>query len=127
MAVHPGGHRGPARHAEPTWVWIDTVAGGNYNPLNIQFQEQSDLKVRLQENAEPIDYFNLYFTDAVIEKISQETNRYAEQYRQTQYANIKPYSIVNELTETTPDEIRTFLGMCILMGLVYKPQIWMYW
>ena len=29
--------------------------------------------------------------------------------------------------DTNPEEVRTFLGVCVLMGLIYKPRIWMYW
>ena len=29
--------------------------------------------------------------------------------------------------DTNPEEVRTFLGVCVLMGLIHKPRIWMYW
>ena len=28
---------------------------------------------------------------------------------------------------TNPEEVRTFLGVCVLMGLIHQPRIWMYW
>ena len=34
---------------------------------------------------------------------------------------------MHEWKDTDLTEMKTFLGMCILMGLVYKPRIWMYW
>ena len=70
----------------------------------------------MQDDAKPIDFFHLYFTDAVIQKISDETNRYAHQCLETEGPNLKPYSIVHGWKDTNPEEVRTFLGVCVLMG-----------
>ena len=56
----PGGCRGPQQQTEPMWIWIDTFPGGNYSPINIPFQGQPGLRVALQDNPIPIDYFTLY-------------------------------------------------------------------
>ena len=77
-------------------------------------------------DALPYDYFRLYFTDAVVNKIVQETNRYA-QYIQANAETLRPRSTIRNWKETTADEMRSFLGLCILMGLIYKPRAWMYW
>ena len=108
------------------WKWIDTTSGSNYTPIDIPFQGQSGLRCDLQDDAKPIDFFNLYFTDAAIQKISDETNRYAHQFLETEGPNLKPYSIVHGWKDTNPEEVRTFLGVCVLMGLIHKPRIWMY-
>ena len=60
-------------------------------------------------------------------KISDETNMYAHQFLETEGPNLKPYSIVHGWKDTNPEEVRTFLGNCVLMGLIHKPRIWMYW
>ena len=103
------------------------TSGSNYTPIDIPFQGQSGLRCDLQDDAKPIDFFNLYFTDAVIQQISDETNRYAHQFLETEGPNLKPYSIVHGWKDTNPEEVRTFLGVCVLMGLIHKPRIWMYW
>ena len=54
-------------------------------------------------------------------------NRYAHQFLETEGPNLKPYSIVHRWKDTNPEEVRTFLGVCVLMGLIHKPRIWMYW
>ena len=59
------------------WRWIDMTSGSNYTPIDIPFQGHSGLRCDLQDDAKPIYFFNLYFTDAVIQKISDETNRHA--------------------------------------------------
>ena len=109
------------------WKWIDMTSGSNYIPIDIPFQGQSGLRCDLQDDAKPIDFFNLYFTDAVIQKISAETNRYAYQFLETEGLNLKPHLIVHGWKDTNPEEVRTFLGVCVLMGLTHKPRIWMYW
>ena len=62
------GHAGPQRKVQTVWKWIDTTSGGNYTPIDTPFQRQSGLRCDLQNDAKPIDFFNLYFTDAVIQK-----------------------------------------------------------
>ena len=61
-------HTGPQRQVQTVWKWIDTTSGSNYTPIDIPFQGQSGLRCDLQDDAKPIDFFNLYFTDAVIQK-----------------------------------------------------------
>ena len=61
-------HTGPQRQVQMVWKWIDTTSGGNYTPADIPFQGQSGLRCDLQDDAKPIDFFNLCFTDAVIQK-----------------------------------------------------------
>ena len=43
----------------------------------------------MQDDAKPTDFFNLYFTDAVKQKISDKTNRYAHQFLETEGPNLK--------------------------------------
>ena len=121
-----GTHTGPQRQVQTVWKWIDMTSGGNYTPIDILFQGQSGLRCDLQDDGKPIDFFNLYFTDAVIQQISDESNRYAHQFLETEGPNLKPYSIVHGWKDTNPKEVRTFLGVCVLMGLIHKPRIWMY-
>ena len=77
-------HTGPQRQVQTVCKWIDTTSGGNYTPIDLPFQGQSGLRCDLQDDAKPIDFSNLYFTDAVIrKKFSDETNRYAHQVLET--------------------------------------------
>lgn len=62
----------------------------------------------------PIDYFKGYFTEDLIEKMSQETNIYGV------LAN-------GRSLQTNVTEIRKFLGINILMGNFHLPRVKMYW
>ena len=55
-------------------MWSNTYTAGNYRPRNIPFKINEGIKVPLPQNPEEIDFFNLYFTDAVIDIIWIETN-----------------------------------------------------
>ena len=100
---------------------------GNYRPRNINFQGNEGLQIPIRQDAEAIDYLNLYLTDAVIDKLVTETNRYAEQYLNAHRNNLPPKSILHYWEETNADEMRCFLGVYILMGIIHKPRVWMYW
>ena len=104
-------HTGPQRQVQTVWKWIDTTSGGNYTPIDTPFQGQSDLRCDLQDDAKPIDFFNLYFTDAVIQKKSlmKQTGMLIS-FWETEGPNLKPYSIVHGWKDTNPEEVRHFLG-----------------
>ena len=74
-------------------------------------------------DAEPIEYFSKSFTDEVIDIICNQTNRYAEQYIEANAANLRPKSTVHDCKPTNRNEIKAFLGQCILMGIVSKPRV----
>ena len=59
--------------------------------------------------------------------IYKETNRYAQQYIPQMDLDLRPKSIVHSWTPTDAKEIKAFLGLCILMGIISKPRISMYW
>ena len=44
-----------------------------------EFTANSGLNEQLPDNAEPIDYFNLFFTDELMQIITIQTNLFAEQ------------------------------------------------
>ena len=74
-------------------------------------------------DAEPIEHFSKYFTDEVTDIICKETNIYADQYFKASAANLSPKSIVHDLKPTNRNEIKAFLGLCILMGIVSRPRV----
>ena len=78
------------------------------------------------DNFEPIDFFKLFVTDDLLNSFVCETNRKAHQYI-AQHPNMARYSSVHTWTDTNVTEMKKFLGLTFLMGLVKKPRIHMYW
>jgi hypothetical protein len=74
-----------------------------------------------------LDYFKLYLTPNIVNLIVTETNRYADQYIQENMDTLRPHSTARKWQPTNSDEIMTFLGLLLLMGVVYKPRLPMYW
>ena len=65
-------------------------------------------------SSSPVDFFELFFSSNVIDHIVQQTNLYARQ---------KPPSPSYEWEDCTPDKMKSFLGLSILMGLKKVPSI----
>lgn len=93
-------------------------------PQNIPFNDQPGIQVN-SEGFEPIDYFALFFNDDFINYLVTETNTFAEQFIRDN--NLKRRSRIHEWQPTDNKEIRQFFGLTILMGIIQKPNIQMYW
>ena len=87
--------------------------------------EAETITASLPQNPTPFEYLRLYFSDEIVDAIVVETNRYADQYITRNV--IPPHSSVRNWVPTSRDEMLSFLGLCLLMGLVYKPRLSMYW
>lgn len=87
-------------------------------------QVEQEEKIDPFEIKTPLDAFELFLTDEVLDVIVTETNNYDSQQLGT---NPSRKSKVNLWTPTTKDEIRAFLGITIAMGLTQVPHINLYW
>ena len=94
-------------------------------PVSINSQQNAKILATLPADPTPLDFIKLYITEPVVDLIVSETNRYAAQYIASNV--IPPHSPVNKWQPTNRNEIYTFLGLTVLMGIVYKPRLAMYW
>ena len=80
---------------------------------------------------EPVDVFEKYFDDVIVDHILQETNRYGDQYVQNQqhHLDTHPHSRVHDFVRHKFDKgkIIQLLVLVITMGLVDMPSISNYW
>jgi len=67
----------------------------------------------------------LFVHDDLMDVLVRETNRYAKQYIDN--TSLKPESRVKQWKPTTRREIKLFLGIALLMGIIKKPNIEFYW
>jgi len=79
----------------------------------------------LTADSMPIDFFQLFVTDSLIDLFADKTNRYATQYINT--ATKKPRSRVHRWNATDASEMRKFISLLLAMGIVKKPHIEDYW
>ncbi|KAJ1143324.1 hypothetical protein NDU88_009634 [Pleurodeles waltl] len=79
------------------------------------------------ENFLPVHFFHLFMDDVFLEEIVEQTNVYAEQYLRDNAARLKPQSRATHWVPTYLEEIKRFLGLSFLMGLIRKPSLASYW
>ena len=104
-----------------TWNW----ALGEKLPSLPRFGGQPGLKIDLNGQNSPSNYFDLFVDDAIIETIVAETNRYAAQALHGK--TLPPSSHSREWTPVTLTEMRAFLGIIVAMGLVQQRNLTDYW
>ena len=79
------------------------------------------------EGQSPMDYLSLLVTDDMLYHIVEQTNLSAEQYINTH--ELAPHSRVRRWSKAVHNinELRQFLAIIIVMGLVRYPQIEHHW
>ncbi|CAH2014666.1 unnamed protein product [Acanthoscelides obtectus] len=92
-------------------------------PFPYTDREGAQVPINIQD---PVDIFELFFDDSIINLISEETNRYATQFIVHHGQKLKPKSRVRKWKNTSPNEIRTFLGLTVLQSVCSKPSFDMY-
>ena len=77
----------------------------------------------LPNEAKAVDYFKEFWDQALIDKLTAETNRYAQQQRLFQ----PPPRFVAKWKPVQVEEILAFLGLCLVMGIQKLPWRHYYW
>lgn len=80
-----------------------------------EFVESSGPTYQLPFDANPLQFFMVIFHLALVQIIVDNTNLYAAQ------------SVDQGWVDTTIDEMKAFLGLQILMGIIQLPRYTMYW
>lgn len=93
-------------------------------PPRFPFSGSPGIQVRTIEGT-PLEWFNHFFTDDLVDYIVSETNRFAEPCLDG--IDLTPSSRAKKWTETTREEMRAFVGLLIYQGIVRKPSEDMYW
>ena len=107
------------------WTWTLLADETTYVPPDVHFAGEEKISEDLPDNPTALDFFRLYLSDDIVGHLVTETNRYADQFIAANV--IPPHSAVNEWKPTNADEMRAFLGLSLLTGLVYKPRLHLYW
>ena len=77
----------------------------------------------MNNNSTCLDFLELYLTDQMVELIVTEANRHADQYLDSNLSN----TYLDEWQPVTSPEIKTLIGRLLLMDIIYKSQLPMYW
>jgi hypothetical protein len=117
--------RARAQPRDPVWKWRKCSIP--HVPKDIDNTAREGIMVDMPDNPNEWDFLNLYLTDEILEVIVRETNLYAEQFQNDNSETIKQFSNVKNWEGTNINEIKTYLAMVVLMGIVHKPRLNMYW
>lgn len=85
------------------------------------FTGKPGLNVEIEDNNNPLEFFELFITPEIAELISRETNRYAQQFIEKN-PELKEKSRVHHWSATNKDEIMKLLAFFLLQGLHQKPD-----
>jgi len=111
----------------------DDASGGGWQPMHSTYVAPSDIafiaspgmSFTLPPDAKPIDFFSQFLTEDIVKCMVTETNRYAEQFLETN--ELKPQSRMRRWSPTDVTEMKHFVAILFIMGLVKKPAIEDYW
>uniref|UniRef100_A0A8C4SDX7 PiggyBac transposable element-derived protein domain-containing protein n=1 Tax=Erpetoichthys calabaricus TaxID=27687 RepID=A0A8C4SDX7_ERPCA len=71
-------------------------------------------------------FYELFVSPDLIRHFAHQTNLYAAQFIEKN-PNLRPHSRVRAWVDTDENEMKKFIGILMLMGIVRKPDIEMYW
>ena len=109
------------RQEQSTLVW---TSANMERPRVFPFTGNSGIQVRTV-GFEAFDYFSLFVNEDLINYVVTETNRFAEQFISGDH--VLRRSRVNEWRPTDPHEMKQFLGLLFLTGIIRKPAFYLYW
>ncbi|VDI00918.1 Hypothetical predicted protein [Mytilus galloprovincialis] len=114
-----------ARQPNP---WFSVVDKETFElDVNRDFEERIG-PCGFEANFSPVDYFDKFLKtedDDLIDRIVDETNRYANQCQTTE--NPTRHARSNEWSPVSYAEMRAFIGLVLAMGIVKKTSIESYW
>ena len=77
-------------------------------------------------NFSPINCFELFIGDDLLNHFTIQTNMYAAQFLAS-HPNLPRHSRYRSWHDTNPSEMRQFLGLLLLTGIIQKPSLHHYW
>ena len=117
-----GGAATSTQRIWPTCVdWDWTPA--ELQPASFPFTGNCDIKASIDGNSTELDIFQLFVTPELLVDIATESNLYFSQ-------NPQPKSSTRHdlpFSDTTAEELKVFLAVSIMMGVVRKPELHLYW
>ena len=98
-------------------AWTDV-----FTPVQVEPCEgTSGVLPDLDEQSEPLDFFELFIPPTLISSFTKETNEYARQQQAAKQKN-DPY-----WSEVVDEDIRKYLYINMMFGIIRLPEMRMYW
>ncbi|KAF8785039.1 PiggyBac transposable element-derived protein like [Argiope bruennichi] len=94
------------------------------SPPRFPFTANPGVKVEIHSSS-PLEFFGIFFDDDIVSFIASETNRFAEDFIENN--ELTPSSRSHNWKDMDSSEIRVFLALLILQGILQKPIQKLYW
>lgn len=94
-------------------------------PPRFQFKGSSGLTFTVSSPPQPLELYEAYFDDELLDVIVAETNRYASQLLNSR--NLGKHSRFRKWFPVTREELRVCFSLLMLQGIVKKPNERLYW
>ncbi|XP_064079451.1 piggyBac transposable element-derived protein 4-like [Macrobrachium nipponense] len=101
-----------------------TPRGRERDPFN--FVADPGVKFTVKDKENPLEYFEKFFDDEIIDYLVEETNRFAKQFLDENVEHLPPHSRVHGWFDTYASEMKVFIGLIILQGIDSKCDNSMY-
>jgi len=95
------------------------------NMKRLDFSGNSGLNITLQSPDDPLAYFESFLTSDILSPVVEETNRRAVQLRAK--PGLKGGSRLHQWVDTTMSELMSFIALLLYMGIIWKPELKLYW
>ncbi|GFY75870.1 piggyBac transposable element-derived protein 4 [Trichonephila inaurata madagascariensis] len=104
------------------WCKIDSSSPA---PSRFSFICDVGMKACVTNISDPLEYFELFFTDEIVNHIVTEANIFAAE--NLNKFKSKEHSRTHHWSETNANELRVFFATLILQGIITKPTLRMFW
>ena len=121
-----GNPRGGQQAVIP-WDWQKIGPDDVFEPADVAMTAQERILVRMPQNPTPYDFFKLYINDEMLNIITEETNRAAKQFYEANRDQIEDGEVPFTWNCLEMEDLNTFLGLLLLMGIIYLPALHLYW
>ena len=98
----------------------------DHPPTIPPFTGDSKINIVIEDGTQPLDIASFFLDDNFYELLVTQTNLYANQYR-TEHSMLPRYSRARLWKDVTVKEMRKFLALHLLTGIIRKPEISQYW
>ena len=85
------------------------------------------MKFAVENEADVMSYFDHYIPSELTETVVDQTNLYAQQQIEKMPRPVTKYVRSGEWKPVTVIEMKKFLGLIFLTGIVPKPKLELYW
>jgi hypothetical protein len=99
----------------------------SYHPLSPNFAANVGLNVDITNSDDMISFVNVFITDEFFEFICDQTNLHAEQVISAAPHPFMKYSLVQTWKPVTVPELKQFLRLVFVTGIIEKPDLKIYW